>query len=487
MKRRNLLLGLAALASGCGGGGSTSEPAPVQDAPSKSRPHIVLDGDSLATASFSTWPSALESQLGAYTFHHLAATGSRAAVELAARWDSTVPPVSPSTLNYTVGYYVLVIGANDARMGGATVEQSWGAILAAWRKARAAGFKVIAATVHSAVTPFIQQEEADAFKDDLNARIRASSAEYDALLSLDLLFPNTSDTSLLYDGLHFTPAGNRLVQSRVAALISGRRLTKGGTYALNEYETALVVLNDEPLAITFTRPWEAESTYTGIRVRRFLTGEILADKPWPGALGCAIVVDGVIHIFGASNPGGSSGVGNKVIRSTLAADFTPSPPTDALLMNAPSSPYKFYNTSVTEDPNGFRMAVETSVGVYFARSTDLNTWSFQGGQMLPGQYIGCPSIHYINGAHHLTYLAAAGGGVYETRTAKSTDDCLTFTYGKTLLAPDSTDGKNCSDVDMIEHGGRVLGVYLDGDQITYANLRTWVYEGTMAEMFAAYD
>jgi hypothetical protein len=253
-------------------------------------------------------------------------------------------------------------------------------------------------------------------------------------------------------------------------------LHKLGVFVLPDLETAMVAFNGEPLAITFYRPWDTAGA-TGIRVRRWDTGQLLAEHPWPGYMGCAIVKDGVIHIFGSN--------GDAIIHSTLAADFTPSAPAVALPMNSPGNPFKFYNTSVTPDANGFRMVVETTVGVYFARSTDLSAWTFYGGQLNAGQYCGCPTINYINGAHHLTYLAAGPNGTHETRIAKSVDDCFTFTYGKALLVAAPGEGTNNSDVDMVEIAGKVCGVYLDGDQTTYANLRRWSYDGTLAQMFGA--
>lgn len=254
---------------------------------------------------------------------------------------------------------------------------------------------------------------------------------------------------------------------------------RAGVFATSDYETALVVFGGEVLAITFVRGWDTFG-YTGIRVRRWATGEVLAEKAWAGSMGCAIVKDGVIHIFGHDS-------GNKIIHSTLAADFTPSAPVDALLMNAPGNPFKFYNTSVTADANGFRMVIETTAGVYFARSSDLDAWTYAGGEMMAGQYCGCPSIHFIGGVHYLTWLNHDGGGRYSTKTAKSLDDCFTFTYGKTLLTANASEGTNNSDVDMIEFNGKVCGVYIDGDQTTYANLRTFTYDGSLAQMFAEFS
>lgn len=241
----------------------------------------------------------------------------------------------------------------------------------------------------------------------------------------------------------------------------------------------MVVFNGDALAITFARGVTA-SEATAIHVRRWSTGEVLAEHPWTGGMGCAIVKDGAIHIFGNTN---FQNPGNKIIHSVLAPDFTPSSPVDALL-DDPAKPFKFYNTDVTADASGFRMVVETTAGVFFATSPDLMTWTWASGQLKPGEYCGCPTIDYIGGEHCLTFLEPGPGGTWQTATAKSTDGCLSFSYGKVLLAPDTSDVINCSDVDMVEVGDKVCGVYLDGDQSTHGDLCRWSFNGTLAQMFA---
>jgi hypothetical protein len=279
--------------------------------------------------------------------------------------------------------------------------------------------------------------------------------------------------------------GSPNTQQEVASPASFKSplLHKDGVWLQGGLETAVVVFNGELLAITFLREILGSAGFL-LRVSHYLGGHVLAEHPWPGGMGCAVVKGGVIHIFGNTD---WAKPGNKIIHSTLGADFTPSAPTDALLMNASDKPFKFYNTSITADQNGFRMVVETTSGTFFARSTDLDTWSFHGGELNAGKYIGCPSIHYISGTHWLTYLHHMGDGRYETRVAHSKDDCFTFTYGKALLSPEPFDGLNCSDVDMVEFNGKVYGVFLDGDQSTWGRLRRWGYEGSLAQMFSDYS
>lgn len=265
---------------------------------------------------------------------------------------------------------------------------------------------------------------------------------------------------------------------------------------IRNLETALVAYNGRLLSIGFIRPWSGTAG-TSIRIRNHITGEVLAEHAWTGCMGSAIVDNNnIIHIFGCTN---YANFGNKIIRSTLdPVTFAPSTPVDAMLPNAP---FRFYNCDVTKYGNLWRATIEISnnsgPAVYFAESPDLITWVYKGGQLGAGGYVGCPSICWIpeKQAFFLTYLKSISGK-FVTQVAKSTDNCFTFTYfngnakypaGTYLLTPDAErDGINASDVSMAEFEGKVYGCYLNGDQSTWADYRTFVYEGTMAQLYAEF-
>lgn len=258
------------------------------------------------------------------------------------------------------------------------------------------------------------------------------------------------------------------------------KIKKSNKIYSTDIESSLIIFNGEILSIHFSREWAG---YHGnaIRIRKFSTGEIIAEHPWPGAMGCSIIKDGLIHIFGNTN---WQKTGNRIIHSTLAADFSPSKPTDAIkpTTNQPQ-PYKFYNTSVTADKNGYCMAVETDQGIYFTRSNDLTSWETYGSRFLPGKYSGCPQITYIDNTHYITYLSSENKR-FVTKAAKSNDNCQSFQYGKTLLSPSAEEGTNNSDVKMIEWNNKVHGLYIDGDQSTWWHLKTFTYDGTMKQLFS---
>lgn len=242
----------------------------------------------------------------------------------------------------------------------------------------------------------------------------------------------------------------------------------------------MVVFNGEVLCISFVRdPYGFEATR--IEVRLWTTGQLLASHPWNGGMGTAIVHNGEIHIFGNTN---WQTTGNKIIHAVLAQDFAPTALPDALQGGS----LKLYNTDVCAVPGGFRMVVEAQGYVFFARSTDLVTWTVYGAQFAKGQYVGSPSIDYIGSVAYVTWLANVGTlakPFYVTKVARSLDDCSTFEYGGTLIAPDASEQNNASDVDFVEYAGQVRGLYLNGNQLGLAATRTFVYSGTLAQMLQA--
>lgn len=266
----------------------------------------------------------------------------------------------------------------------------------------------------------------------------------------------------------------------VPAPARGSIVTRVGDIAGLDSETALVVFNGEVLCISFVRgPTAFEATH--IEVRLWATGQLLASHPWNGGMGTAIVHNGEIHIFGNTN---WKTTGNKIIHAVLAQDFSPTPMPDALQGGG----LKLYNTDICAVPGGFRMVVEAQSYVFFVRSTDLITWTVYGRQFAAGQYVGSPSLDYIGGVAYVTWLANVGtlsAPFYVTQVARSTDDCNTFQYGGTLIAPDATEENNASDVDFVEYAGQVVGLYLNGDQLGKAATRTFRYAGSLSQMLQA--
>jgi hypothetical protein len=259
-------------------------------------------------------------------------------------------------------------------------------------------------------------------------------------------------------------------------------------------ECALFVHDGRLLEAAFKRGWFNAYADT-LEIRDYFADELLASHPWPGGMG-AVVVDenNEIHVFGNTN---WSSYNNKIIRSVLdPVTFEPSAPTDAMLVN---SPFKFYNLDITKYGDRWRAVIEISndsgPAVYFAESLDLVSWVYKGGRLCsPGEYVGCPSIHWVpnRGAFLLTYLKSVGGK-FVTHPAKSIDNCFSFTHfaskganiaGSHFLEADAgTEGKNTSDVSFVEFEGKVHGVYLTGDQQTFARRNTFCFDGTLDQLY----
>lgn len=265
---------------------------------------------------------------------------------------------------------------------------------------------------------------------------------------------------------------------------------RAGNWLLNTYETSVVTLDGiTPLAITFDRTWTGNYA-TGFTVRNLLTSEVIAQRSWCGGLGCAIVVDGLIHIFGSTQ----WVHGNRIIHSVLDAEFNPSQPTT---IHQADGNYLVFNTEICATPSGFTMVIETSDaaggGIYFLTSGDLVSWrAVPNATINQGQYCACPSIHYLDGWYYLTYLSRIGSD-YVTQVSRS-QDLLTwqnFTGNAKypdyicLLSPTPSagEGNNVSDVSMVECGGKVYGVCLIGDQVNYGHLRTFLFLGTLRQLF----
>lgn len=272
---------------------------------------------------------------------------------------------------------------------------------------------------------------------------------------------------------------------------------RAGNWQLDTYETAVVAWRGRPVTITFNRGKTGnvfDTHASSFTVRDFRTGEVLATHAWCGGLGSAIVgkQDGLIHIFGSTDWGSNN---NAVLHSVLdECSFAPSTPNIVMQTN---SAYRVFNTDVCWDGAQYVMTYETQSGIYFATSPmlDLPFSPVMNASIHQGQYCACPSIDSVDDWYFLTYLSHTGDGRYVTQVSRS-QDLLTwqdFTGSAAypayicLLAPDGPgEGINASDVSFAECDGTVYGVYLDGDQQTWAHLRTFVYFGTIRQLMGEF-
>jgi len=183
---------------------------------------VVFEGDSLSTAEnpITYWPKLIQFQSSwKQTEWHRVAIGATTAIDMVARYNTNIHPYRPKR---GVGLLTIYGGTNDIRQPRAAipVEQTYDRLKQEWAQARADGFEVIAFTIHSTAVeePCLP---CDAQGLQLNALIRSDPSLYDRLVETDKVFPDRDDAHLLYDKVHFTPAGNARMAEAVRETIAG--------------------------------------------------------------------------------------------------------------------------------------------------------------------------------------------------------------------------------------------------------------------------
>ncbi len=155
-----------------------------------------------------------------------------------------------------------------------------------------------------------------------------------------------------------------------------------------------------------------------------------------------------------------------------------------------------FNSSVCQDNNGFLMAYESDMPVQFcfkfARSKDLSKWEKISGLVYTGEkheYSACPMVRYLKPYYYVIYLHAPQKGhngwiSYISRT-KDLENWELSPFNPILEAT-SGEGRNNSDVDVLEYEGRTYVYYATGDQETWGTVRVAMYDGPEKAFFEGY-
>lgn len=163
---------------------------------------------------------------------------------------------------------------------------------------------------------------------------------------------------------------------------------------------------------------------------------------------------------------------------------------------SPEGNEHLFNSSVCKDDKGYLMAYESDKPVQFcfkfARSTDLNNWKKLDGIAYTGEnaeYSACPVIRYFAPWYYVIYLHAPQPGhkgwiSYMSRSK----DLLSWELSpfNPILEASKGEGKNNSDVDLLEHDGKTYIYYATGDQETWGTVRVAMYNGIMKNFFEAH-
>ncbi len=159
----------------------------------------------------------------------------------------------------------------------------------------------------------------------------------------------------------------------------------------------------------------------------------------------------------------------------------------------PEGDEHLFNSSVCRDEKGFLMAYESDKPVQFcfkfARSNNLSKWEKIPGLVFTGvnhEYSACPLILYIKPYYYVIYLHAPMPGhngwiSYLTRT-KDLENWELSPFNP-ILEAETGEGKNNSDVDILEYGGKTYLYYATGDQETWGTVRVAMYDGNEKSFF----
>ena len=159
----------------------------------------------------------------------------------------------------------------------------------------------------------------------------------------------------------------------------------------------------------------------------------------------------------------------------------------------PDGDEHLFNTSVCRDDKGFVMAYESEKPILFcfkfARSNDLTKWDKIPGLIFTGvkhEYSACPLIRYIKPFYYVIYLHAplTGHNGWISYLARSRDlENWELSPFNPILEAGPGEGKNNSDVDIIEHQGKTYLYFATGDQETWGTVRVAMYDGLMKSFF----
>ncbi|MBW8325095.1 MAG: hypothetical protein K0M50_10065 [Prolixibacteraceae bacterium] len=152
-----------------------------------------------------------------------------------------------------------------------------------------------------------------------------------------------------------------------------------------------------------------------------------------------------------------------------------------------------FNSSVCRDDKGYVMAYESDKPVQFcfkfARSTDLSKWEKISGLVFTGEkheYSACPLIRYFKPYYYVIYLHAPieGRNGWISYLARSKDLVgWELSPYNPILEAEAGEGKNNSDVDILEYEEKTYLYYATGDQETWGTVRVALFNGTEKAFF----
>jgi hypothetical protein len=114
-----------------------------------------------------------------------------------------------------VSYLFLWAGINDIRAD-RTSSQIYNNLKTEWEQARADGFKVIAFTITNASGYYNLTASQDTNRNNLNNLILSDTSLYDYIIRPELLFPDSTDTTYYFDGIHLNYYADNLLAENIS-------------------------------------------------------------------------------------------------------------------------------------------------------------------------------------------------------------------------------------------------------------------------------
>ena len=159
----------------------------------------------------------------------------------------------------------------------------------------------------------------------------------------------------------------------------------------------------------------------------------------------------------------------------------------------PEGKEHLFNSSVCRNEKGYLMAYESDKPVQFcfkfARSNDLSKWEKLPELVFTGvnhEYSACPLIRYIKPYYYVIYLHAPltghNGWISYLTRSKDLENWELSPYNP-ILEAETGEGRNNSDVDIIEYQGKTYLYYATGDQETWGTVRVAQYDGAEKAFF----
>lgn len=203
-----------------------------------------------------------------------------------------------------------------------------------------------------------------------------------------------------------------------------------------------------------------------------------------------VTVDEKIYIFGTIGHGTDDASIHQIETNDLKTFSEPK------LIYKSKPEQRVFNTTVTKTEDGFTLAYEVSepntvnFSVRFLQTTDLQQWSeIPGSYLGDGFYSACPTIRKFGEYYYVWYLVTIGKKEnvrYDTQIARS-KDLVNWDFSKRVfLTPGQNEGRNNSDMDIIEFNGLTYIFYAIGDQIEWAQLKYAISEMPLGELVEQY-